>query len=233
MSSDWADATFKELVETAWTTALKWQDTYMDQTTPMGIKDQQRAELTAKRSAIIAELERRSTALRDAARVPEGCVRIGDKDYKCEVALPLCGDRLVIPNVCTVFATVEGEVREGDIDATWDGVGATYHGLFYKLLDGGVLETTKVPLDECRATAEAALAQPTPAHGENLCRSCGRHRDTHVGTQRSCFGGTGEIFTPAREEGENVTCEHDIIRTACPTCNIWASTHRPKEPAND
>lgn len=39
--------------------------------------------------------------------------------------------------------------------------------------------------------------------------------------------------TPARGEGENVTCEHDIIRTACPTCNIWASTHRPKEPAND
>ena len=167
-----------------------------------------------------------ATALRDAARVPEGCVRTADGvDRKVLGTLPI---------------TADGCVPGLGASVSWPGYGEEYvydgHVRYSLVWAASIPVESSTPVRDCYSTreaAEAALAQPTPAHGENLCRSCGRHRDTHVGTQRSCFGGTGEIFTPAREEGENVTCEHDIIRTACPTCNIWASTHRPKEPAND
>lgn len=159
MNSDWADATFKELVETAWTTALKWQDTYMDQTTPMGIKDQQRAELTAKRSAIIAELERRSTALRDAARVPEGYVRTADGvDRKVLGTLPI---------------TADGCVPGLGASVSWPGYGEEYvydgHVRYSLVWAASIPVESSTPVRDCYSTreaAEAALAQPTPARGE-------------------------------------------------------------------
>ena len=172
-----------------------------------------------------------ATALRDAARVPEGCVRIGDKDIKYVGEPTMTEDGVMVLAGGKVWPLHQIDLGDGKDDVA-------PVKLKYAVIDpsdGAELDHGDwADIGKCFSTKEAAaLAQPTPAHGENLCRSCGRHRDTHVGTQRSCFGGTGEIFTPAREEGENVTCEHDIIRTACPTCNIWASTHRPKEPAND
>lgn len=105
---------------------------------------------------------------------------------KCSVELPMCGGVIVLPNVCTVFATVDGEMREGDVEATWNGVGAVYSGLFYKTLPGGVIETTSLPLAECHPTREAAEAATSAAARGEKCSECGIYPPDHP--SKTCCG---------------------------------------------
>lgn len=175
----------------------------------------------------VADVAKAAAALRDAARVPGGVGmiaaererQINEKEWTPEhddghvlsemakaAACYANPDRKMATHIYTPGFDELMETRGGGsvqvrvpVDWPWDAEwwNPSPDNRIRELVKAGALIAAEID-----RLQRAALAQPTPARGENLCRSCGRHRDTHVGTQRSCFGGTGEIFTPARGEGE-------------------------------
>jgi len=66
---------------------------------------------------------------------------------------------------------------------------------------------------------------------ENYCGICGKHRNTHVGRVKGCFGGYGTTFNPNGKRDERVWPVPPTIAEMSGSIDFSASSEEPLLPA--